>query len=84
MIAAAIAELSGVKVMMLDRMDVLDNHGRVELLMWLDDLSTAGTINTALIFGTFKAMPSGLPENITPIWIENGKIQNIGSEAAAA
>ena len=31
-----------------------------------------GEIDTALVFGTLKALPSGLPETIQPVWIEAG------------
>lgn len=82
MIAAAIAELSGIKILMLDRMDVLDINGRAEMLGWIDELAMNGSINTALIFATLKQMPSGLPETINPVWIENGVIADKTAIAA--
>lgn len=74
MIAQTVAKVSGLKVLMLDRVDVLDIKGRVTLLEWLDTLADDGHIDTALLFATLKAMPSGLPANITPVWIENGAV----------
>ena len=74
MIAAAIAELSGVKVLLLDGFDVLELADREKLLLWLDELAQAGAINTALINATLKAAPTGLPASITPLWIENGEL----------
>ena len=72
MIAASIAELSGVRLLMLDRFDVLDAKGREDALYWLDGMALDGKIDTALVFGTLKALPAGLPETIQPVWIEAG------------
>jgi len=72
MIAAAIAEISGLRILMLDRFDVLDGKGREDAIYWLDGLAQDGAIDTALIFGTLKALPAGLPESIGAAWIEGG------------
>ena len=72
LIGAAIAELSGLRLLVLDRFDVLDAKGREDALYWLDGMALDGTIDTALVFGTLKALPSGLPETIQPVWIEAG------------
>ncbi|HRF13890.1 MAG TPA: AAA family ATPase [Candidatus Accumulibacter phosphatis] len=72
MIAEAISHLSGVKLLVLDRVDVLDMAGREDLLYWLDGLAADGEIDSALLFATLKALPASLPENIEAIWIENG------------
>lgn len=74
MVAQVVAELSGLKVLMLDRVDVLDLPGRAQLLDWMDVLAFDGIIDTALLFGTFKALPTGLADTITAFWIENGAI----------
>ena len=72
LIGAAIAELSGLRLLVLDRFDVLDVKGREDALYWLDGMAQDGKIDTALVFGTLKALPSGLPETIQPVWIEAG------------
>lgn len=72
MIGAAIAELSGLRMLALDRFDVLDAKGREDLIYWLDAMAAEGLLDTALVFGTMKALPAGLPETITPVWIEGG------------
>lgn len=72
MIGAAIAELSGLRLLVLDRFDVLDAKGREDLIYWLDAMAAEGLLDTALVFGTMKALPTGLPETITPVWIEGG------------
>jgi len=72
MIGAAIAELSGLRLLVLDRFDVLDAKGREDLIYWLDGMAADGVLDTVLAFGTMKALPAGLPETITPVWIEGG------------
>ncbi len=72
MIGASIAEISGLRLLVLDRFDVLDAKGREDLIYWLDAMGAEGLVDTALVFGTMKALPAGLPETITPVWIESG------------
>ncbi|WP_175787578.1 AAA family ATPase [Burkholderia anthina] len=85
MIAEAIAQISGTGVLMLDRMDVLDLPGRVELLTWLAGrVDDQAPLNTVLLFGTFKQQPSGLPSTIRAVWIENGELDAAADEHAAA
>lgn len=81
MIAEAISHLSGMKVLVLDRFDVLDQGARGELLGWLDVLAENGEIDTSLVFGTLKEPPKGLPESIGVHWLENGSNQQL-KEAA--
>lgn len=73
MIAATIAQLSGLRVLMLDRIDVLDLPGRSACIEWLDHLLASGELESALVAGTFKSLPSGLPDTITPVWLEKGR-----------
>ncbi len=72
MIACAIAKLSGVRLLVLDRFDVLDLSGREDLLYWLAGMAIDGDIDTALIFGTLKGLPAQLPEPVQAVWIESG------------
>lgn len=72
MIAEAISYISGVKLLVLDRFDVLNLKGREDLLYWLEVLAEDGEIDTALIFGTLKALPAQLPDTVAAFWIENG------------
>jgi hypothetical protein len=71
-LAEAIGYVSGARLLVLDRMDVLDLPGRAQLLQWLDCLADNEELGTALIFGTLKALPSGLPPSIQATWIEHG------------
>ncbi len=72
MIAEAIAHVSALRLLVLDRFDVLDLRGRGELLGWLSDLAERDEVDTALLFGTLKAAPTGLPEAITAFWLSDG------------
>ncbi|BBE09692.1 Uncharacterized protein MCB1EB_1531 [Mycoavidus cysteinexigens] len=74
MLAEAISYLSKIKLVVLDRFDVLDLKGREELLTWLDRLAQGGEIDTALIFGTLKALPQSFSQNIATHWLEKGVI----------
>lgn len=73
MIAEAISHLSGLRLLMLDRFDVLDLPGRGDLIAWLDALASAGQLDTALVFGTLKALPGVLPDTVGAHWIAGGE-----------
>jgi hypothetical protein len=75
MIAEAIATISGVKVLMLDRVDVLDTPSRIQLLTWLAGRAESGALETVLLFATLKQPPSNLPASITAHWIQEGTIE---------
>lgn len=81
MLAEAVAYLSKIKLLVLDRLDVLDLKGREDLIAWLDILAQDGEISTALIFGTLKALPANLPPTIAAHWLENGVVAQL-KEAA--
>jgi len=72
MIAEAISHLSGVKVLLLDRVDVLDIAGRDDLLYWLDSLVTSGHVETALLFATLKSLPEMALETVGAAWVDRG------------
>ncbi|MFX5611511.1 hypothetical protein ABTD85_24050, partial [Acinetobacter baumannii] len=54
MIAQAVAQVTGLRILMLDRFDVLDLPGRSDAINWLHSLAEEGHIETALVFGTLK------------------------------
>jgi DNA repair exonuclease SbcCD ATPase subunit len=64
-LAAAIAQNSGVNMIMLDRFDVLDMHGRNQLIGWLGKVA----LDQAIVMGTMKQAPAGLPSFITSVWL---------------
>lgn len=84
LLALTIAKLSGLKLIVLDRFDVLDMQGRNDLIDLLDDAATNGDIETAIVAGTLKAAPAGMPETFDVAWIENGEINNLKLEGEQA
>lgn len=81
MLAAAISQLSGVKLLLLDRFDLLDGKGRSDLFYWVEGLAESGAVETVLLFGTLKAQPSDLPPTFRSYWIADGKV--VGQAVAA-
>lgn len=84
MIAVAIAVLSGIKLVLLDRMDVLQVSARGDLLAWLDELADFGDLDTAMTFGTLKQIPTGLSASTSAFWIESGSVAQATTVAEAA
>ncbi len=82
LIAAAIAHFSGLKLLVLDRADVVVGPERERLLYWLDDLAHAGLIDTALVFMSLKSVPGGLPDAIEAFWVEAGQVAPVGAPRA--
>lgn len=78
MIAQMVASISGIKIILLDRVDVLDMPGRAELFAWIDTLVEVGDIDSAMLFATLKDLPrSGLPNSFTAYWVEGGTVSQI-------
>jgi hypothetical protein len=80
-IAEAITHLTGLRLLVLDRADVLIGAERDRLFWWLDDLAADGAIDTALVFMSLKAPPAGLPDAITPFWIEDHEVGTVREAA---
>ncbi|WDZ97939.1 AAA family ATPase [Herbaspirillum sp. WKF16] len=81
MIAHAVAQVTGLRVLMLDRFDVLDMQGRSDAINWLDALADEGHIETALVFGTLKQLPAQLPSTFSSFWIADGVISALREAA---
>lgn len=67
MIADALARLTGLKVLLLDRLDVLDMQGRSAAIQWLT--SIAPEYDTLLVGATLKAVPS--LEGVNAVWLDD-------------
>lgn len=76
LLAVTIAQLSGLRLVVLDRLDVLDAAGREDALFWLSDVAEAGQIDRAIVLATLKAAPpaQALPTHIASHWIERGTL----------
>lgn len=72
LIALAIAQISELRLIVLDRFDVLDLPGRGQLLALLCELAKVGSMDTMIMCGTLKALPATLPPAVAGIWIKNG------------
>lgn len=84
LVALTIAVLSESRLVSFDRFDVLDIPGRGDLLALLDDMAKEGEITTALVFGTLKKVPEGLPTTTRAHWIEHGELIATSAVAQAA
>jgi len=69
-IAEAISHLSTSKLLVLDRIDVLDLPNRGKLINWI--LGVANEHNTILLLGTLKEPPK-LPSTIKVHWLVDGE-----------
>lgn len=81
LLALAIAKISGAKVVVLDRFDVLDLQGRADALYLLDELAESGDVETAIVLGTLKALPAQLPANVQAAWVEAGAVKTLAEAA---
>ncbi|WP_374419365.1 AAA family ATPase [Chromobacterium sp.] len=70
-IALALSVTSGLRIVLLDRFDVLSMTGRGQLLDMLESLDDQ--IDTALVFGTLKAAPAS-DDIVQAIWLQNGEV----------
>lgn len=74
-IALALADLSGLRLVALDRVDILDLPSRADCLGGLDAMVERGQLETALVFGTFKKLPRvNVFAHAQGYWIEEGRI----------
>ncbi|BBH12878.1 AAA family ATPase [Chromobacterium haemolyticum] len=80
-IALALAILSGLRLVLLDRFDVLSLTGRDQVLDMLEVLDDR--IDTALVFGTLKAAPPS-DEIVQAIWLQNGEVMPSRKDRKAA
>ena len=72
LIGAALAEISGLRCLILDRFDVLDLPGRGDALGLVDALAADGRMETILVLGTLKAAPPTPSDAFTVHWIDQG------------
>lgn len=72
LIGLAIALASSLRLVVLDRFDVLITEARSQLFALLRALAKSGEIETAIICGSLKEKPAKTPPEINAVWIENG------------
>lgn len=83
LVALAIAQLSELRMVLLDRFDVLDLKSRSQLLGLLLELAKLKSIDSVVLCGTLKEPPAKLPAPIASYWIESGAIVQPSTSQAA-
>lgn len=83
-IALAIAKLSGLRLVLLDRFDVLDIPARTQQAMKLfQSLAAGGEIDTLIVAGTLKEPMAKTPDWLQAVWINAGQLADQHQQAAA-
>lgn len=83
-LALAIAKLSGLRLALLDRFDVLDIPARTQQAMKLfQSLAAGGEIDTLIVAGTLKEPMAKTPEWLQAVWINAGQLVDQQQQAAA-
>lgn len=82
LLAIAIARLSGIGMVVIDRLDVLDLPSRGQAISLLRTLTADGDLQTAIIAGTLKQPMATVPIGMQAVWIDSGVIH--GNQAKAA
>ena len=86
MLALVIGSLSGLRFLLLDRVDVLSTRGRIALFLLLHQITAmaAASPTQVIAAGTFKAAPRGLPSSWTVRWITRGALDTTTTTEAEA
>lgn len=71
LLALAIAQISQLRLVVLDRFDVLEPAARPALVKMLMRLEKLETMDTMLMVGTMKEMPK-FPASVGSVWVNNG------------
>lgn len=82
LLAVAIAKLSGLGFVALDRFDVLEPASRPQALKLLIGSTRDGTLQQAFMAGTMKAPMAKLPPGVQQVWVEGGVIEGAKKVAA--
>lgn len=76
LISLAIAQISGLRMVLLDRFDVLDSPSRQRLLGMLLKLDQLGAMDTMIMAGTMK-QPMPPHASYTSVWIRQGLAETV-------
>lgn len=74
LLAESISYLSGLKMFVLDRADLLDADGWAQLLKWIDTLAYEKDVDTVIVLATTDYEPSDLTDLMQSVRIEAGAI----------
>ncbi len=84
MLTAVIGQVSKLRILMLDRFDVLDIPSRGQLIRWLMHMADEGHIDQALVFGTMKPADRQATNHITWHWLERGELAPVAEHQGKA
>jgi hypothetical protein len=76
-LTVALAYLSRVRMIAMDRADVLTPQVRADLIGWLGDMSDDGALEQAWVFSSMKAKPDKAAlaaADVDSYWIEGGAL----------
>ncbi|HEP8761469.1 AAA family ATPase [Pseudomonas aeruginosa] len=73
-IALAIATISGLRLALLDRLDVLDLPSRNQAIALMRAMTSGREIDSVIVAGTLKEPMAKTPEWLQAVWIEAGRI----------
>ncbi|MDP5489903.1 AAA family ATPase [Pseudomonas aeruginosa] len=83
-LALTIATISGLRLALLDRFDVLDIPARTQQAMKLfQSLAVGGEIDTLIVAGTLKEPMAKTPGWLQAVWIDAGQLVDQQQQAAA-
>lgn len=82
MLTVALAELSGIRMVALDRFDVLHPSDRPGAMFWLAGLTGESRLDQVWLAGTLKQEPAKLPDGVQCVWLNKEDVCD--AEKAAA
>ncbi|HBO4168722.1 AAA family ATPase [Pseudomonas aeruginosa] len=82
-LALTIATISGLRLVLLDRLDVLDLPSRNQAIALMRAMTSDREIDSVIVAGTLKEPMAKTPEWLQAVWIESGHIAGHEHQAAA-
>ncbi|RTU25631.1 hypothetical protein DY968_01885, partial [Pseudomonas aeruginosa] len=82
-IALAIATISGLRLVLLDRLDVLDLPSRNQAIALMRAMTSDREIDSVIVAGTLKEPMAKTPEWLQAVWIDAGQLVDQQQQAAA-
>ncbi|MFK1341784.1 hypothetical protein ACIUYP_27880, partial [Pseudomonas aeruginosa] len=82
-LALAIATISGLRLVLLDRLDVLDLPSRNQAIALMRAMTSDREIDSVIVAGTLKEPMAKTPEWLQAVWIDGGHIAGQDHQKAA-
>ncbi|WP_225010520.1 AAA family ATPase [Pseudomonas aeruginosa] len=82
-IALAIATISGLRLVLLDRLDVLDLPSRNQAIALMRAMTSDREIDSVVVAGTLKEPMAKTPAWLQAVWIDSGQLVDQQQQAAA-